>query len=70
MARHCALAGVGIAHLPEFAVADDVSLGRLRRLLEPYTPEVGGVHVVYPHSRLLAPKVTEFVARAVARFRS
>lgn len=70
MGRQAALAGAGVALLPEFAVRADVDAGRLRRLLEPHTPEVGGVHVVYPHSRLLAPKVSEFVALAVARFRS
>ena len=68
MARHAALAAAGIAHLPEFAAAADVASGRLIRLLEPFTPEVGGVHIVYPHTSLLAPKVSEFVAMAVARF--
>ena len=68
MARHTALAGLGVAHLPEFAAAADVAEGRLVRLLTPFTPEVGGVHVVYPHTRLLAPKVSEFVATAVTRF--
>lgn len=70
MARRAALAGAGIAHLPEFAVADDVAAGKLVRVLEAFTPEVGGVHVVYPHAARLAPKVTAFVALAVSRFRT
>ena len=68
MARHAALAGAGIAHLPEFAARADVQAGRLVRLLEAFTPEVGGVHVVYPHSKLLAPRVTELVALAIERY--
>ena len=69
MARHAALAGAGIAHLPEFAASGDVERGALVRLLVRHTPELGGVNVVYPHSQLLAPKVSELVALAVARFR-
>jgi DNA-binding transcriptional LysR family regulator len=70
MARRAALGGVGVAHLPEFAVSEDVAEGRLVRLLADHTPEVGGVNLVYPHSQLLAPKVTEFVALAVEHFAS
>lgn len=68
MARHAALAGAGIAHLPQFAVADDLTAKRLVVVLPAHAPEVGGVHVVYPHSHLLAPKVSAFVALAVSRF--
>ena len=70
MARHAALAGAGIAHLPEFSVRDDLAAGTLIRILVVHSPDVGGVHVVYPHSQLLAPKVSEFVAMAVERFRA
>ena len=68
MGRRAALAGAGIAHLPAFAVAADVHEGRLVPVLSRHAPEVGGVNVIYPHSRLLAPKVSEFVALAVSRF--
>ncbi len=68
MARYAALAGAGIAQLPEFAAAKDVARGHLRRVLSSFTPEVGGVHVVYPHTQLLAPKVHEFVVLASERF--
>ena len=66
MARRAALAGIGVAQLPEFAVAADVEDGALVEVLGAFAPEVGGIHVVYPCSRLLAPAVTEFVATAVA----
>jgi DNA-binding transcriptional LysR family regulator len=69
MARHGALAALGVAHLPQFAAIDDVAAGRLVRLLPEHTPEVGGLHVVYPHTYLLAPKVRRFVEMAVAHFR-
>ncbi len=68
MARNAALAGLGLAHLPQFAVTEALGDGRLERVLETVSPEVGGVNVVYPHSRLLAPKVSEFVALAVETF--
>jgi DNA-binding transcriptional LysR family regulator len=64
--RAAALGGLGVAQLPSAVVRADVAAGRLVRVLAQHTPEVGGIHVVYPHSRLLAPKVTEFVALAVA----
>jgi len=66
LVRQAALGGVGIAHLPTFCVQEDVAHGRLHRILSAYTPEVGGLHLVYPHSRLLAPKVRAFVALAGA----
>jgi len=65
MVRAAALAGLGLAHLPSLAVAEDVEKGRLVRVLGDHSPEVGGVHVVYPHGRLLAPRVRAFVERVV-----
>ncbi len=69
MARHTALADLGLAQLPEFAARADVDAGRLIRVLPDLTPEVGGVNLVYPHSRLLAPSVREFVTLATHQFR-
>ena len=60
-----ARAGLGLAHLPAFAVAEDLRRGRLVAVLPEHAADVGGVHVVYPHARLLSPTVTEFVALAV-----
>lgn len=64
MALASARAGGGLAHLPAFLVRPLVNAGTLEPVLTSYAAEVGGVHVVYPHSRLLAPKVSEFVALA------
>ena len=60
-----ALAGLGIAQLPAFLARADVEQKRLEPVLVAHAPEVGGLHVVFPHTHQLAPKVTEFVALAV-----
>lgn len=40
--RDAALAGLGLAYLPEWLIADDVAAGRLRRVLAAWsTPELG-----------------------------
>jgi DNA-binding transcriptional LysR family regulator len=59
--RECALAGMGIMLRPSFALGDDLSSGRLVRLLPEH--ELGRVHVVmvYPSRRLLSAKVRSFV---------
>lgn len=67
--RAAALAGLGVAHLPAVSVRADVEQGRLRRVLPQLTPDAGGIHIVYPHTRLLAAKVQAFVALTVERSR-
>jgi len=62
-----ACAGLGIAQLASVVVQGHVDRGELCRVLDAHSPEVGGIHVVTPHSRRLEPKVTEFVALALAR---
>lgn len=68
MARRVAQAGLGIANLPAFACTPDVESGRLQTVLDPWTVDVGGVHVVYPPQRFLAPRVRRFVDLAIERF--
>ncbi|MGJ3263322.1 MAG: LysR family transcriptional regulator [Salinarimonas sp.] len=59
--RDCALAGMGIALLPRLLVGADLQAGRLEQVL----PDVdcGRVPIValYPHRRLLEPRVRRFV---------
>ena len=59
--RDVAVAGLGIAFLPEFVVAQDVASGRLRRLL----PDLDGgdavITAIYPSRRLLEPRVRRFI---------
>jgi DNA-binding transcriptional LysR family regulator len=59
--RSAALAGMGIADLPDFLVGEDVAAGRLVSLLDGFIAQDGAVHAVYPHSRHLSPKVRVFI---------
>ena len=55
------LAGLGIARLPSFAVANYVRLGQLQVLLNDYQLQMGDVYVVYPSRRHIASKVRVFL---------
>ena len=59
--RDAAVAGLGIAFLPDFVVAHDLAVGRLRRLL----PDLDGgdavITAIYPSRRLLEPRVRRFI---------
>jgi DNA-binding transcriptional LysR family regulator len=54
--RLAALAGHGIARLPEVQVFDDLRLGRLVRLLNDYPSQRVPIHLVYPSRRNLPPR--------------
>jgi DNA-binding transcriptional LysR family regulator len=71
MQRQLALAGGGIALLPEFAVASDLRSGALKRVLADYRLVSDGVAVslVYPGREFLPGKVRAFVDLAAERFR-
>ncbi|HEX7836190.1 MAG TPA: LysR family transcriptional regulator [Kofleriaceae bacterium] len=56
-----ATAGLGIALLPAFRCVDDLRARRLERVLRDWTVPPIPVHVVYPTTRHLSPKVTAFV---------
>lgn len=66
-----AVAGHGVAVLPALMVGDDLTAGRLRRVLEPWRPPGVPLHAVYPSAQHLAPKVAALVGlmleRAAAR---
>ncbi|MGQ7842855.1 LysR family transcriptional regulator [Granulosicoccus sp. 3-233] len=59
--REAALAEFGIVMLPRLLVEEDITAGRLERVL----PQVRGEHipilVLYPHKRLLEPRVRHFI---------
>lgn len=46
---HSALAGLGLAYLPEDVVQDHVTAGRLVRVLADWSPLVTGYHLYYPN---------------------
>ena len=59
--RTAAVAGAGVALLPHYLVADDLAGRDLVAILEDHAPPAGAIHVVFPPSRHLAPKVRSFV---------
>ena len=66
--RAAALEGLGVAQLPTYFISDDLSRGRLVRLLPKYEPETLGIHAVYlsrQHQPLLLRAMLDFL---VARF--
>jgi DNA-binding transcriptional LysR family regulator len=56
-----ATAGLGIALLPAFRCAEDLRARRLERVLADWNAPPTPVHVVYPSTRNLSPKVKSFV---------
>lgn len=56
-----ALAGLGVAPLPDFIAREDVESGRLVTVLDEFAPRNGGIFAVYPHRRYLPAKVRVLV---------
>jgi len=52
---NAALAGLGLAYLPEDQVQPDVSAGRLVRVLADWCPPFSGYHLYYPSRRQSSP---------------
>jgi DNA-binding transcriptional LysR family regulator len=50
-----ALAGVGLAHVPEDIVSAEIAQGRLIRVLDDWCPPVTGYHLYYPSRRQPKP---------------
>jgi DNA-binding transcriptional LysR family regulator len=59
--RDCALAGLGIALLPDFLIKDDLRGGRLRRILPAFEADPVKIVTLYPGKRLLEPRVRRFI---------
>ncbi|MGB3200707.1 MAG: LysR substrate-binding domain-containing protein [Nodosilinea sp.] len=59
--RAAALAGLGIAMLPDFIVEQDLKEGRLRPVLADYPPPAINIYALYPVNRHLSAKVTRLV---------
>ena len=57
-----AVAGVGLALLPEPIAAPEFKSGRLMPVLEAWRPPEGGMHLVYPSNRNLSAATRAFVA--------
>lgn len=59
--RNAAMAGMGIAFLPKFLVADDLTAGRLRQVLPSVDAGQAKIVALYPTRRLLEPRVRRFI---------
>jgi DNA-binding transcriptional LysR family regulator len=59
--REAALAGAGLAVLPDYAVADDLMAGRLIAVLPQWTLPSGDIHAVFPTARYRPAKVRAFI---------
>jgi DNA-binding transcriptional LysR family regulator len=59
--RQAAVAGLGLAVLPSFMIADELSSGRLRTVLGGYRRGRIGIYAVYPSRRQTPAKVRAFV---------
>ena len=61
LAREMAVAGLGIARLPEVLLLDDIEAGRLMQVLPEAKLEAPPLYVVHPSRRALSPKVAAFI---------
>jgi DNA-binding transcriptional LysR family regulator len=52
---NAALAGFGLAYVPEALARPHVATGRLKRVLEEWCPPFAGYHLYYPSRRHLSP---------------
>ena len=68
--RAVALAGLGLAAVPEWLVADVLAGGQLTRVLGDYETPAGCIYAVYPTNRLLTPKIRAFVDHTVRDLRA
>lgn len=59
--RNVALAGHGIARLPDYIVAADLADGRLVALLGDWAPALRPVHVLYPHREHVPARLRAFL---------
>jgi DNA-binding transcriptional LysR family regulator len=66
--RALALAGHGIARLPEYLATEDVRRGALRTVLDAWAPPPIPLHVVHPSARHLTVKLRKLLELLDARF--
>ncbi|MBV8806809.1 MAG: LysR family transcriptional regulator [Sinobacteraceae bacterium] len=67
MMHAAALAGLGVALLPENVVRGDLDSGRLEQVLPAWALPLGVVHLVFPTRRGLLPSVRAFIDFLVER---
>jgi len=72
MIRHAAIAGIGIALLPTWLVADELGSGRVKRILPEFELTPTGfdpaLYAVFPRTPQMAPKMRVFIDFLVETF--
>ena len=68
LARSGAVAGLGIANVPRFQVADDLAAGRLVPVLPDWPLRRGQIHLLYPSGQHLSPRVRALIELFVRSF--
>jgi DNA-binding transcriptional LysR family regulator len=69
--RRAVLDDMGIALLPDFAIAADLAAGRVRAVLPEYTVEGSfgnSIYAIFPQNKYMAPKLRVFVDFLLASF--
>jgi DNA-binding transcriptional LysR family regulator len=69
-AVEAAIAGEGITMMMSYVVADQIKSGKLLPMLLDYVPEEVPVHLVFPQSRLIAPKLRAFLDYSATRLKA
>ena len=64
LARAAVLEGVGLGYFLEQDVRDDIAAGRLRRVLDDWTPPLGDLCLYYPGRRNPSAALRAFTALA------
>lgn len=67
--REAALAGMGIALLPRFVIGGDIAAGRLEQVLPHVDTGTVPIVALYPHKRLLEPRVRHFIDMLIENLR-
>jgi DNA-binding transcriptional LysR family regulator len=67
---NAALAGFGLAYIPEDVARPHLAKGRLKRVLEDWCPSYSGYHLYYPSRRQPTPAFTLFVEALRCRERT
>lgn len=59
--RRAAVKGLGLVMQAEVVLAEDIAAGRLRTVLEDFSPPAREVHLIYPPDRQRLPKLAAFI---------
>jgi DNA-binding transcriptional LysR family regulator len=60
--REAAIAGLGIALLPDFIVSGALKSGQLVPVLEPFLPHASALYAIYPQHRQSSATIQTFTA--------